>query len=77
MRLSSPDCTTAAEGALDHPGLFEIIIGLDDLAQLFLGPAVAAVGVRVVNLHEFLKTRLDILALGVIAEVQRLERFTL
>src|SRR4051794_8207536 len=39
---------------------FQIVIGLDDLAQPVLGGAVAAIGIGMMALHQGLETRLDL-----------------
>src|SRR5215813_3489938 len=59
------------------PGGLQIIIRLDDLAQLILGGAVAAVGVGMMALHQLLEARLDLAALGVGLEPERMQRLAL
>src|SRR5262245_60080902 len=61
----------------DEPSLLEIVISLDDFAQLVLGPLVAAVGVRMVALHQLLEAGLDLGAIGALGQVESLERLQL
>src|SRR5690349_6305127 len=65
------DCE--AVGSAISGGL-QIIVRLDDLAQLVLGAAVAAVGVGMVEHHQLLEARLDLAALGVGLEAERMQR---
>ena len=46
--------------ASDEASLLQIVIGLDDFAQLVLGARVAAIGVGVVALNQLLEARLDL-----------------
>ncbi len=57
----------------DQPGLFQIVIGLDDFAQLVLGARIAAVEVGVVQFHLLLEPRLDHLARGGNLKIERLQ----
>ena len=47
-----------------RPSLLQIVISLDDFAQLVLGPFVPPVGVGVVTLHQLLEPGLDLVAVG-------------
>src|SRR6266853_735700 len=47
----------------DEASLFQIVISLDDFAQLVFGPFVSAIGVRVVALDQLLEPGLDLVAL--------------
>src|SRR4029079_1628780 len=53
---------------------FQIIIGRDDVAQLVLGGAIAAVGVGMMALHQHLEARFDDDLGGADLEPERLER---
>src|SRR5688500_3423832 len=53
----------------------QVIVRRDDLAQLFLEHAVAAVGVGMVALHQLLEARLDLDGSGADLETQRVECF--
>ena len=53
-------CSNSAES-----GLLEVIIGLDDLAQLVFRGAIPAIGVGVMAFHQLLEPRLDVGAGGV------------
>src|SRR5208282_2339391 len=55
----------------------QVIIGLDDFPQLVLRAAIAAIGVGMVTLHQFLEARLDVEAGGALLEAQRMERLAL
>src|SRR5437588_681648 len=55
----------------------ELIVRLDDLAQAIFQRAVAAIGVRVVALHEFLEPRLDLARGRIDLQSQRIERLAL
>src|SRR5262245_6240514 len=46
----------------DEASLLQIVISLDDFAQLVFGPFVSAVGVRVVALDQLLEPGLDLVA---------------
>ena len=46
--------------ASDEASLLQIVISLDDFAQLVLGPLVAAIGVGVVALDQLLEPGLDL-----------------
>src|SRR5215467_2567139 len=59
------------------PGGLQIIIRLDDLAQLVLGGAIAAVGVGMMALHQLLEARLDRGTLGVGLEPEGVQRLAL
>ena len=56
---------------------FEIIVRLDDLAQAILQRAVAAIGVGMVALHQFLEARLDLGRGRVDLQPERVERLAL
>ena len=56
----------------DEPRLLQIVIGLDDLAQLLLRRTVAAVAVGMVALDQFLEPGLDLLARRLSRQAQRL-----
>src|SRR6266849_247570 len=47
-------------------GLLEVVIGLDDLAQLVFRGAIAAVGVGMMAFHQLLEPRLDVGAGGAV-----------
>src|SRR5688572_22748942 len=64
-------------GRSNETRLFEVIIGLYDLAQLVFGAAVPAVRVGVVALHEFLETSFDLRSHRSFRKIQRLERLAL
>ena len=76
-------CHAAAAGAKrrEPPSArasrFQIIVGLDDLAQLVLAAAVAAVGVGMVALHQQLEARLDLGAVGALLEAELVQRLAL
>src|SRR5262245_42829184 len=55
-------------------GRLQIIVGLDDLAQLVLAGAVAAVRVGMVPLHQLLEARLDLIALRARFEAEFVQR---
>src|SRR5258708_13790205 len=48
-------CSNSAES-----GLLQVVIGLDDLAQLVLRGAIAAIGVGMMAFHQLLEPRLDV-----------------
>ena len=50
--------------ASDEPSLLQIVISLDDFAQLVFGPFVPPVGVGVVAFDQLLEPRLDLVAVG-------------
>src|SRR5262245_46796533 len=56
---------------------FEIIIGLDDLAQPIFRGAISAIGVGMMPLHERLEPSLDLLCGGIRFEPKRIERLAL
>src|SRR5258705_6829057 len=53
---------------------FQVFIRLDNLAQLVLGGAVAAIGVGMVAFHERFETSLDVLRRGAGVEAECIER---
>src|SRR5262249_60934757 len=55
----------------------QIIVGLDDLDQAILGRAVAAIGVRVMLLHQRLVLHLDVFQRRLGAEPHHLQRLAL
>ena len=57
---SATRCELPSLAGLRRGRLLQIVIGLDDFAQLVLGPLVAAVGVGMVALHQLLEPRLDL-----------------
>ena len=72
--------TTSIElgrSASDEPCLFQIVIGLDDFAQLVLGALVAAVGVGVVAFDQLLEARLDLGLRRRRREIERIQRLWL
>src|SRR5262245_14801348 len=48
------------QSSLRQPSLLEIVIGLDDFAQLVLRARIAAVGIGMVALDQLLEARLDL-----------------
>src|SRR6516165_3924101 len=56
---------------------FQILVGLDDLPQLVLRGAVAAIGIRVVTLHQRLETGLDLLDRRRSLQAEHVERLAL
>src|SRR5262249_7753563 len=56
---------------------FEIIIGLDDLAQPIFRGAISAIGVGMMPLHQRLEPSLDLLCGGIGLEPERIERLAL
>src|SRR4051812_34938354 len=56
---------------------FQIVIGLNDLAQPVLGGAIAAIRIGMVALHQGLETRLDLGAGSAELEAERVERLAL
>src|SRR5262245_42785726 len=48
----------------NEPSLFQIVIGLDNFAQLVLRPRIAPIGVGVMALHQLLEPGFDLLARG-------------
>ena len=65
------------QGKSAEAGGLQIVIGLDDFTQLVFGAAVAAIGVGMMALHQFLEARLDVGAARVLLEPQRMERLAL
>src|SRR5438309_2611085 len=59
------------------PNRFQIVVGLDDVAQPILAGAVAAIGVRMVALHQGLESRLDVGRSGVRFKPEHAERLAL
>src|SRR4029079_2159748 len=74
-------CRTGGAGTIavtsDEASLLQIVISLDDFAQLVLGPFVPPVGVGVVSFHQFLEPGLDLETLGGGRQIEGLERFQL
>src|SRR5262245_40224929 len=54
----------------DEPSLLQIVIGLDNFAQLILRARIAAVQVGVMTFHQLLEAGLDLLLGGGGAEVE-------
>src|SRR5215470_4082888 len=67
----------AVSSASDQPSLFEIVISLDDFAQLVFGPFVPTVGVGMVTLDQLLEPSLDLVAFGTHGQVEGFERLSL
>ena len=67
----------AATRYLSSAGGLQIIVGLDDLAQLVFGGAVAAVGVGMMALHQHLEARLDLGLVGADFEAELIQRLAL
>src|SRR5687767_10658607 len=63
--------------ASDEPGLLQIVISLDDFAQLVFGPFVPTVGVGVVAFDQLLETRLDLVPVRRRRQIERFERLEL
>jgi hypothetical protein len=61
----------------NQSSLLEIVISLDDFAQLVLGPFVPPVGVGVMAFDQLLEPRLDLLAGGAGAQIEGFERLEL
>ena len=62
---------------LDEPSLLQIVISLDDFAQLVFGPFVPPVGVGVMALDQLLEARLDLVPLGPARQIEGFQRFQL
>src|SRR6185503_11594822 len=63
--------------ASDQSSLLEIVISLDDFAQLVLGPFVPPIGVGVVAFDQLLEPRLDLVAACAGAQIEGFEGFQL
>jgi hypothetical protein len=55
--------------ASNEPSLLEIVIGLDNFAQLILRARIPAIGIRVVALDQLLEAALDLLPGGIGAKI--------
>ena len=64
-------------GRSNETRLLEVIIGLYDLAQLVFGAPVAAIGIRMVPLHQLLEPPLDLRRQRRFCQIQGLERLAL
>src|SRR5262249_49150981 len=72
-----PETPPETPKASYEASLFQIVIGLDDLAQLVLGLLVAPVCIGMVQLYQFLELCLDVLPRCAGVEVQGIERLFL
>src|ERR1700690_506460 len=59
-----------------EPGRFQVIVRLDDLDQPILGRAIAAIGVGMKLLHQFLEAHLHLMRGGANVEPEPIERLT-
>src|ERR1700724_3642208 len=60
-----------------HSRLLQIVIGLDNLAQLVRGTRVSAIGIGGVNLNQLLEASLDLDARCAVPQVERLQALAL
>src|SRR6266481_7691612 len=75
MRFAVGLHTSPAKSA--ETGLLEVVIGLDDLTELVFRGAIAAIGIGMMALHEFLESRLDVGAGRAILQPERVKRLAL